>query len=96
MNLVNLNDKSVFQAEVVLPKREITLNEVKWRSGPSAGQTGNCGSTLEVLLEESSRFDRSSASVTAQDVDSGEVVTVDGAISVTILWVSVDLISVVL
>ena len=57
---------------------------------PSAGQTGNCGSTLEVLPEESSRFDRSSASVTAQDVDPGEIVTVDGAISVTILWVSVD------
>ena len=31
MNLVDLNDKSVFQAEVVLPKREIKLNEVKWR-----------------------------------------------------------------
>ena len=34
MNLVDLNDKSVFQAEVVLPKREIKLNEVKWRHAP--------------------------------------------------------------
>jgi hypothetical protein len=60
-------------------------------TNPSAGQTGNCGSTLEVLPEESSRFDRSSASVTAQDVDPGEIVAVDGAISVTILWVSLNL-----